>query len=60
VIQVAKSVNHPENILAKFGYILDIKVQNNRILLNFWLPTGTYHKILVANLGHFFHEKAFV
>ncbi len=34
-------------------------MKNSEILLNPWLPTGTYHKNL-ANLGHFcFHGKSF-
>jgi hypothetical protein len=54
-----------ENNLAKFGYIIDMKiVKKNRILLYSWLPIGTYHKNLViwdffflqnlVNLGLFF------
>jgi hypothetical protein len=52
----------PENNLAtlsNFGYILDMKVEKSRILLDSWLPAGTYHKNL-ANLGHFFHENPFI
>ncbi len=54
---IIKVVNHLENNLAKFGYILNMKVENqNRILLCSWLPTSTYHQNL-ANLGHFFSMK---
>jgi hypothetical protein len=36
-----------------------MKVEKNRILLCYWLPTKTHHKNM-AYLGHFFHEKSFV
>jgi hypothetical protein len=40
-----QSGNGIENNLAKFGYVIDMKVgKKNRILLYSWLPTGTYHK----------------
>ncbi len=61
--------DHPENNLAKFGYILEIpKFLKNRIHLYSWLPSGTYHKTLaiwifyfqyLANLGHIFYESSF-
>jgi hypothetical protein len=38
----SQSGNYQENNLAKFGYILE----QNRILLCFWLLTGTYHQNL--------------
>jgi len=41
--------DYPENNLANFGYILDMKVGKiNKIviLLYSWLSTGTYHKNL--------------
>jgi hypothetical protein len=38
----SQSGNHQANNLAKFGYIL----KQNRILLCFWLLTGTYHQNL--------------
>ncbi len=55
----SQSGHHPENNLAKFGYILDMKKEKkNRILLYSWL-LGTYWGILsylnLANLvGSFF------
>jgi len=68
----SQSGNHSKNNLAKFGYILDMKVEKKktRILLYFWLPTGTYHKnlaiwkIKVLKIWRiwviFFYEKSFV
>ncbi len=43
-----QSGDHPQNNLAKFGYILDMKVGENKIkiFLYSWLPTRTYHKNL--------------
>jgi hypothetical protein len=50
------AIIHKKNNLAKFGYLLDVKVKNilkyykyffkkqNRILLYSWLPTEIYHK----------------
>jgi hypothetical protein len=35
-----------------------MKVEKNRILLCYWLPTKTHHKN--TYLGHFFHEKSVV
>jgi hypothetical protein len=36
-----------ENNLAKFGYLLDMKVfKKNKSLLYSWLPAGTYHQNL--------------
>jgi hypothetical protein len=63
--------DYPENNLAKFGYILDMKVgkrikQNPSIFLaTYWilsLKSGDLkQKFLwnLANLGHFFHEIVF-
>jgi hypothetical protein len=50
ILRWSQSGNHPENDLAKFGYILDMKVffskkQNPSMFLV--IPSGTY-------LGHFF------
>jgi hypothetical protein len=42
--------DHPENNLAKFGYMLDMKVEKkekNRFYDVLWLPTRSYHKILM-------------
>jgi hypothetical protein len=36
---VAKSRDHPENNLAKFGYLPDMKVRKDRIFPYSWLPT---------------------
>lgn len=65
--QCSQSDDNPENTLAKFGYILHIKVEKFQILLYSWLRTGTYHEILAiakktfqisTNLGpFFFHEN---
>jgi hypothetical protein len=62
ILWCSQSGDHPENSLAKFGYILDMKVKKeNRILLSSsWLPTKTCHKYMgIWNLssskywGHF-------
>jgi len=37
--------DHPQNNLAKFGYILDMKVETKNLLYS-WLHTGTYQKNL--------------
>ncbi len=66
ILWCSQSDDHPENNLAKLGYIYESKRKEEG-----WLPTGTYHqnpavwkrkKNLqnLANLGHFFHEKSFV
>ncbi len=46
VLWFAWSGNHPSKGLARFGYILDMKVlkKKPRIFLYFWLRTKTYHK----------------
>jgi hypothetical protein len=59
--------DHPKNNLAKFGYILDMKVFFKKtIILYSWLSTRTYHKTLViwififlksANFEPFFSMK---
>jgi hypothetical protein len=41
---VAKSGNHQENNLTKFGYILNMKVRKKRNPYFFWLPTRTPQK----------------
>jgi len=62
--------NHPDD-LARFGYILDMKVRKKPefFYIYSWLHTGTHHKICrfefvfienLANSGHFFHEKSVV
>jgi len=51
VLACRQSGDHSENNLAKFGYILDMKVgkkKRERILLYSWLPTRTYHKNLAT------------
>jgi hypothetical protein len=66
---VAKLGNHQENDFAKFGYIIDMKVEKKGIFLYSWLPSGSYHK--TGNLEFleigiwgiwaiFSHEKSFV
>jgi hypothetical protein len=44
ILLCSQSGDHPENYLAKFGYIPYIKVGKNKILLYSWLPPGTYHQ----------------
>jgi hypothetical protein len=65
---VAKVGNHQENDFAKFGDIIDMKVEKKGIFLYSWLPSGSYHKTgnleflkiwNLGNLGHFSHEKSF-
>ncbi len=51
ILWCSQSDNHPENNLAKFGYIRDMKVgktkkKKNRSLLYSWLPSRRYHKTL--------------
>jgi hypothetical protein len=44
VMAITQKIN-----LAKFGYIIDVKVvgeKKNRVFLYSWLPTRTYHKKL--------------
>jgi hypothetical protein len=49
----SQSGDHPENSLAKFKYILEMKVgkkrerEREKILLYSWLPIGTYHNNLM-------------
>jgi hypothetical protein len=54
----SQNEDHSQNNLAKFGYILDMKVgkERERILWYSWLQTGTYHKNL-ANWNLFFFFK---
>ncbi len=50
ILWCSQSGNHPENNLAKFCYILNMKLEIKikiRILLYFWLPPGTYNNNLV-------------
>jgi hypothetical protein len=52
-----QSGDHPENNLAKFGYIIDMKIaQNNKIFLYSWLPSGSYYKTL--EIWNFFNSKS--
>ncbi len=37
-----QSGNHWEENLAKFGYKLDMKVREKKIIFGSWLPTRTY------------------
>jgi hypothetical protein len=47
ILWQSQSGNHSQNNLAKFGYILDMKVEKKpESFYVFWLPTGTYHKNL--------------
>ncbi len=50
ICDVTKSGDHSQNNLAKFGYILDMKVGKfffKKILFLYsWLPTETYHENL--------------
>jgi hypothetical protein len=46
----SQSGDHLENNLAKFDYILDMKVEKkekNRFYGVLWLPTRSYHKIMM-------------
>jgi hypothetical protein len=45
ILWCSQSGGHPENNLAKFGYILEMKVEKNRILLCFWLSLELIIKI---------------
>jgi len=45
ILWCSQSGDLPENNLAKFGYVIDMK-KKNRILLCSWLPTRTHHKNL--------------
>jgi hypothetical protein len=70
-LSCSQSGDHPENNLTKFGYMLDMKVENkmNRFYVVLWLPTRSYHKILMirifnllrnmVNSGHFSNENSF-
>ncbi len=69
ILSCSQSGDHPENNLAKFGYMLDMKVENkmNHFYVVLWLPTRSYHKILMirifnllrnlVNSGHIFQWK---
>jgi hypothetical protein len=47
ILWYSQSGDQPENNLAKFGYVLDMKVEKHRIFLYSWLSTITsYHKTL--------------
>ncbi len=48
-LDVSKIGDNQENNLTKFGYTPDMKAffWKNRMLLYFWLHSGTYHKNLV-------------
>jgi hypothetical protein len=41
MLSCSQSGDHPENNLAKFGYMLDMKVEKkkNRFYVVLWLPT---------------------
>jgi hypothetical protein len=49
ILWCSQSGDYSENNLAKFGYIIDMKVEflRNRIFLFSWLPSGSYQKTLV-------------
>jgi len=54
ILWFCESGDHPENNLAKFGYILDFFFKKNRILICSWLPTKTYPK-KYGNLNFFWN-----
>jgi hypothetical protein len=54
ILSSSQSGDHPKSNLAKFGYILDMKVGKKP-----FLATYTYHKIWRI-WDFFFHEKSFV
>ncbi len=72
ILWCSQSGNHPQNNLAKFGYILNMKVQKKKKKQNasmFLATTTTYHKNLViliqfssksSKFGPFYHEKSLV
>ncbi|CAK9236404.1 unnamed protein product [Sphagnum troendelagicum] len=55
-IVIIESGNHPKNNFAIFGDIIDMKVEKNRILLYFCVPTVSYHKTLA--MWNFFSWKS--
>ncbi|CAK9882197.1 unnamed protein product, partial [Sphagnum jensenii] len=56
IIVIIESGNHPKNNFAIFGDIIDMKVEKNRILLYFCVPTVSYHKTLA--MWNFFSWKS--
>jgi hypothetical protein len=56
ILWCSESGNHPGNNFAIFGYIIDMKVEKNRILLYSWLPTVSCHKTLA--MWNFFSWKS--
>jgi hypothetical protein len=68
ILWCSQSDNYSQNNLAKFDNVLDMKVEETRIVLYFYYQPGTYHtnlaiwKIIqcLANLGPFSHEKSLV
>ncbi len=52
----SESGNHPGNNFAIFGYIIDMKVEKNRILLYSCVPTVSYDKTLA--MWNFFSWKS--
>jgi hypothetical protein len=54
VLWCSQSGDHSQNNLAKYGYILDLKVIIIIITLYSWLPTGIYHKKLAISGPFFF------
>jgi len=47
ILCCTQSGNHPENNLAKFGYIIDMRIaKNDGIFLYSWLPSRSYRKTL--------------
>jgi hypothetical protein len=56
ILWCSESGNHPKNNFAIFGDIIDMKVEKNRILLYFCVPTVSYHKTLA--MWNFFSWKS--
>jgi hypothetical protein len=54
-LQCGQIGNHPKDILAKFDYMLVMKI-GKKYLLNSWLTIGTHHKKFV--IWFFFQNLA--
>jgi hypothetical protein len=67
ILWCSQSGHHPENNLAKFGYILDMKVEKKSksfyvlgYLLELIIKIWRFGKKFLLSLGHLFHEKSCV
>jgi hypothetical protein len=67
ILWCSQSGHYPENNLAKFGYILDMKVEKNSkslyilgYLLELIIKIWRFGIFFLFSLGHFFHEKSCV